>query len=257
MLGMFEPVCAPWQVGGVPEDFSFGEPPPDWDRMGPYLEKAMARVPVTEQIGIRKFFCGPESFTPDLLPIVGEAPELKNYFVAAGLNSIGILTGGGIGRTIAHWIIDGSPDIDVTGINIDRLHPYQANPEYRRDADGRVAGHGLPVPLPDPVDARRHAGCKRSPIYDRLAARGACFRDVSGWEGADWYAPEGVDPEVAELSWSRQHWFGLLGGRAPGHPQGRDRDGHVVHGQVPRPGRRRGALLELHLSQPRRRRARP
>ena len=84
MLGLFEPVCAPWRVDGIPPDFSFGELPPDWDRMSPYLETTMARVPIAEQIGIRKFFCGPESFTPDLLPIIGEAPELKNYFVAAG-----------------------------------------------------------------------------------------------------------------------------------------------------------------------------
>lgn len=94
MIGLFEPVCAPWNVGKIPNDFSFGEIQPDWDRMGPFLEKAMSRVPITGEIGIRKFFCGPESFTPDLRPIVGEAPELKNYFVAAGLNSIGILTGG-------------------------------------------------------------------------------------------------------------------------------------------------------------------
>jgi 4-methylaminobutanoate oxidase (formaldehyde-forming) len=207
MLGMFEPVCAPWNVGGVPEDFSFGELPPDWDRMGPYLEKTMARVPVTEQIGIRKFFCGPESFTPDLLPIIGEAPELKNYFVAAGLNSIGILTGGGIGRTIAQWITDGSPDVDVTGMNIDRLHPYQANPEYRATRTVESLGLVYATHYPfRPVSTAR--GARVSPIYDRLAARRACFRDVSGWEGADWYAPEGVEPEVGALTWGRPHWFG-------------------------------------------------
>jgi glycine/D-amino acid oxidase-like deaminating enzyme len=98
MIGLFEAVCAPWHVDKIPQSFSFGEIPPDWDRMAPYLERAMARVPVSIEAGVKKFFCGPESFTPDLLPIVGEAPELKNYFVAAGLNSIGILTGGGIGR---------------------------------------------------------------------------------------------------------------------------------------------------------------
>ncbi|MEA2751346.1 MAG: hypothetical protein QOI41_5489, partial [Myxococcales bacterium] len=122
MIGLFEPICAPWKVEGVPADFSFGEITPDWDRMGPYLEKAMSRVPISLETGVRKFFCGPESFTPDLQPIVGEAPELKNYFVAAGLNSIGILTGGGLGRVMAHWIINGRPDVDVTGMNIDRLH---------------------------------------------------------------------------------------------------------------------------------------
>ena len=97
MLGLFESVCAPWQVDAIPEDFSFGTLPPDWDRMAPYLEKAMERIPVSLEVGVQTFFCGPESFTPDLAPIVGEAPELRNYFVAAGLNSIGILTGGGIG----------------------------------------------------------------------------------------------------------------------------------------------------------------
>ncbi|HLK45493.1 MAG TPA: FAD-binding oxidoreductase, partial [Acidimicrobiales bacterium] len=85
MVGLFEPVCAPWKVEGVPPDFSFGELNPDWDRMGQYVEKAMRRVPASLDVGIRKFFCGPESFTPDLQPVVGESPELRNYFVAAGM----------------------------------------------------------------------------------------------------------------------------------------------------------------------------
>jgi 4-methylaminobutanoate oxidase (formaldehyde-forming) len=175
--------------------------------MAPYLETTMSRVPITSQIGIRKFFCGPESFTPDLLPIVGEAPELKNYFVAAGLNSIGILTGGGIGRTIAQWITDGSPDVDVTAMNIDRLHPYQANPEYR--ATRTVESLGLVYACHYPNRPTRTARDARlSPIHHRLKAARACFRDVSGWEGADWYAPEGVEPEAGELSWGRPHWFG-------------------------------------------------
>ncbi len=207
MLGLFEPVCAPWKVEGIPADFSFGELPPDWERMAPYLERAMSRIPVCEQAGIKKFFCGPESFTPDLLPIVGEAPELKNYFVAAGLNSIGILTGGGIGRVIAHWIADGLPDIDVTAINIDRLHRYQANPEYR--ATRTVESLGLVYQTHYPGRAMRTArGAKLSPIHHRLVAQRAYFRDVSGWEGADWYAPEGAEPQAGQLSWGRPDWFG-------------------------------------------------
>ncbi len=207
MLGLFEPACAPWHVDGIPADFSFGELPPDWDRMAPYLETTMSRIPVVSKTGIRKFFCGPESFTPDLLPIVGEAPELKNYFVAAGLASPGILTGGGLGRAVAHWIVDGYPDIDVTSINIDRLHPYQANPEYR--ATRTVESLGLVYACHYPNRPTRTArGARLSPLHDRLAARRACFRDVSGWEGADWYAPEGVEPEAGELSWGRPHWFG-------------------------------------------------
>jgi 4-methylaminobutanoate oxidase (formaldehyde-forming) len=206
MLGLFESVCAPWRVDGVPEDFSFGQLPPDWDRMAPYLEKAMARIPVSMDAGVRTFFCGPESFTPDLQPVVGEAPELRNYFVAAGLNSIGILTGGGIGRALAHWIVNGRPDIDVTAINIDRLHPYQRNPEYR--ATRTVESLGMVYECHYPGRSMHTArGAKVSPLHQRLASHGAYFRDVSGWEGADWYAPAGVSPRVDELSWGRQNWF--------------------------------------------------
>ncbi|HEX5993876.1 MAG TPA: FAD-dependent oxidoreductase [Jiangellales bacterium] len=206
MLGLFETVCAPWRVDGIPENFSFGELPPDWDRMGPYLEKAMERIPVSMEVGVRKFFCGPESFTPDLQPIVGEAPELKNYFVAAGLNSIGILTGGGIGRALAHWIVDGRPDIDITGINIDRLHGYQSNPEYR--ATRTVESLGMVYQCHYPGRSMQTArNAKLSPLHHRLVEQRAYFKDVSGWEGADWYAPEGVEPKVEALSWGRQNWF--------------------------------------------------
>jgi 4-methylaminobutanoate oxidase (formaldehyde-forming) len=206
MIGLFEPVCAPWKVEGIPEDFSFGEITPDWDRMGPYVEKAMQRVPVSMEVGIRKFFCGPESFTPDLAPAFGESPELRNYFVAAGLNSIGIITGGGMGRILAHWILTGRPDVDVTQMNIDRLHPYQTAPEYRRTRT--VESLGLVYQCHYPTRSMQTArGAKKSAIYDRLAARGAYFRDVSGWEGADWYAPEGEAPDPGPLSWGRQRWF--------------------------------------------------
>ena len=206
MIGLFEPVCAPWMVNRVPEDFTFGEIEPDWDRMGPYVEKAMSRVPVSFETGIRKFFCGPESFTADLSPVVGEAPELRNYFVAAGLNSIGILTGGGLGRLMAHWIVNGRPDMDVTGMNIDRLHTYQSNPEYRRERT--VESLGMVYKAHYPTRALQTArGAKKSALHDRLAAKGAYFRDVSGWEGVDWFAPEGVDPKVDELSWGRMNWF--------------------------------------------------
>jgi 4-methylaminobutanoate oxidase (formaldehyde-forming) len=206
LVGLFEPVCAPWHVDRIPADFSFGEIPPDWDRMGPYLEKAMQRVPVTLQAGIRKFFCGPESFTPDLRPILGEAPELENYFVAAGLNSIGILTGGGVGRVLAHWIVDGDPGVDVTAIHIDRMHPYQANARYRRERTIESLGlvYKCHYPTMTPQTAR---GVKKSAIHDRLAAAGAYFREVSGWEGADWYAPAGSEPRVERHSWGRENWF--------------------------------------------------
>jgi 4-methylaminobutanoate oxidase (formaldehyde-forming) len=206
MVGLFEPVCAPWNVDRIPSDFSFGEISPDWDRMGPYVERAMQRVPITLETGIRTFFCGPESFTPDLAPIVGEAPGIDNYFVAAGMNSVGILTGGGMGRIVAQWIVDGRPDVDVTGFNIDRMQEYQLNPRYR--AERTVETLGMVYQTHFPGRSMQSArGVKRSPVHDRLAERGAYFRDVSGWEGADWYAPPGIEPVVEELSWGRQNWF--------------------------------------------------
>ena len=206
MLGLFEAVCAPWNVGRVPDDFAFGELAPDWERMGPYIEKAMGRVPISAEIGVKKLFCGPESFTPDLQPVVGEAPEVRGYFVAAGLNSIGILTGGGLGRAIAHWIVDGRPDVDVTGMNIDRLHGYQANPEYR--ATRTVESLGMVYQCHYPTRSMQTArNAKTSPLHDRLAARGAYFRDVSGWEGADWYGEPGRAPDPGPLTWGRPAWF--------------------------------------------------
>ena len=208
MVGLFEPVCAPWKVDAIPEDFSFGELPPDWERMAPFLERAMSRVPITAEVGMKKLFCGPESFTPDLRPIVGEAPELRGYFVAAGLNSIGVLTGGGLGRVLAHWIVTGSADVDITGFNIDRLHAYQANPEYRRQRTVESLGMVYKCHYPA-MSLSTARGVRKSPFHDRLAAAGAYFREVSGWESPDWYAMPGSPPDPGALTWGRPDWFPL------------------------------------------------
>ena len=202
MIGLFEKVCAPWKVEGIPHDTSFTTLQPDWDRMAPYVEAAMSRVPKSLETGIRTFFCGPESFTPDLSPIIGPAPEVRNYFIAAGLNSIGILTGGGIGRLVAHWIVDGDPGVDVTGMHPARLHPYQANPDYRRTRTVESLGMVYQTHFPDrSLQTARDA--KISPLHHRLAAQGAHFKDVSGWEGADWFAGHGAVADPGPLSWKR------------------------------------------------------
>ena len=206
MVGLFEPLCAPWKVEGIPDDFSFCELAPDWERMTPFLERAMSRVPITAQVGMKKFFCGPESFTPDLRPIIGEAPELRGYFVAAGLNSIGVLTGGGLGRVLAHWIITGHPDVDVTGFNIDRLHAYQANPEYRRQRTVESLGMVYKCHYPA-LSLTTARGVRQSPFHERLAAAGAYFKEVSGWESPDWYGTPGTKPDAGALTWGRPSWF--------------------------------------------------
>ena len=210
MIGLFEPVAKPWGMpkpgglGGIPEDFSFGEIAPDWDRMMPHLELAMKRIPIAKEAGIHKFFCGPESFTPDMGPLMGEAPELKNFFVAAGFNSLGILFGGGAGQIIAQWIVDGLPPVDVSDINIARMMPFQNNPKYLYDRTVELLGwQYISWPNLQPETAR---DARRSAMHDRLAAAGAYFGSSVGWEYPDWFAPHGVEPKV-EYSWRRQNWF--------------------------------------------------
>lgn len=206
LVGLFEPICAPWRIEGIPEDFSFGELPPDWERITPFLERAMSRVPITAEVGMKKLFCGPESFTPDLRPIVGEAPELRGYFVAAGLNSIGVLTGGGLGRVLAHWIVTGRPDVDVTGFNIDRLQAYQSNSEYLRARTVESLGMVFKCHYPY-ISLSTARGARRSPLHERLERAGAYFKEVSGWESPDWYGSPGTTPDPGPLSWRRPTWF--------------------------------------------------
>lgn len=206
MLGLFEPVAKPWGVDGIPADFSFGEIQPDWDRMMPYIEAAMERVPVLKTAGIRKLFCGPESFTADMTMLVGEAPELKNFYVAAGMNSLGILLGGGVGNTLAHWIVDGIPPLDVGEINIDRMLPYQNNQRYLSDRVVEILGLMYKETFPNSqLNTARNV--RKSILHEKLAERGAFFGSSAGWEYADWFATDGRKAEVEKYSWDRQNWF--------------------------------------------------
>lgn len=205
MVGMFEPVSEPWGMNGIPKDFSFGEIPPNWDRLMPYLEKAMHRIPIAKETGVHTLFCGPESFTPDMSPMIGEAPELKNFFVAAGFNSLGILLGGGVGQVVAQWIVDGYPPVDISSINIERMSPFRNNQRYLYDRTVEMLGWQYAEGWPN-LHFTSARGARRSPLHDRLANAGAWFGESDGWEFADWYAPPGVEP-VAKYSWKRQNWF--------------------------------------------------
>jgi glycine cleavage system aminomethyltransferase T/glycine/D-amino acid oxidase-like deaminating enzyme len=205
MVGLFEPRAAAWAVDGIPSTASFTTLKPDWDRMGPFLETAMARVPVTLDAGVRTFFCGPESFTPDLMPAVGEAPGIRGYFVAAGMNSVGILSAGGLGRVLAHWIIEGLPDVDVTGFDVARFRADQLEPSYRRDRTTEILGTVYAAHTPG-KQLRTARDRLLSPVHQRLVDDGGLLREVSGWEGADWFAGPGVEA-VAEPTWGRAPWF--------------------------------------------------
>ncbi|MEM8496546.1 MAG: FAD-dependent oxidoreductase [Pseudomonadota bacterium] len=206
MIGLFEPVAKPWNLERIPDNFCFGEIDPDWERMIPFLEHAYERVPEIRNLGIRKFFCGPESFTPDLAPLVGEAPELRNYFVACGMNSLGILSAGGIGRLLAQWIVDGRPDVDVTAINVNRFHSCQANQRYLGDRLVEVLGKMYEPHYPN-LGMKTARNVKRSILHERLVEAGAHFVESAAWEIADWYAPQGESAKIDNYSWGRQHWF--------------------------------------------------
>jgi 4-methylaminobutanoate oxidase (formaldehyde-forming) len=209
LVGFFEPVAGPWGMDGIPKDFSFGEIQPDWERMMPYIDIAMERVPILKNTGIHKFFCGPESFTPDGGPLLGEAPELKNFYVAAGLNSLGILQGGGVGKIIAQWIVDGYCPVESLHIDIARCFPFQGVQNYLTDRT--VETLGLQYQLIYPNTAMQTArNLRKTAIHEQLAKAGAFFVEGMGWEIPDWYAPPGVEAKVEKYTWGRQNWFEYL-----------------------------------------------
>ena len=210
LLGAFEPQAKPWGMDGIPEDFSFDQLPDDWQHFEPILEEALKRLPALSEAGIQLFFNGPESFTPDDRYHLGEAPELDNFFIAAGFNSIGIQSAGGAGKVLADWIVDGHPPMDLWDVDIRRTLPFQANPNYLHDRT--TEGLGLLFAMHWPFRQFETARSARlSPLHERLQDKNACFGELAGWERPNWFAPQGVDPAY-QYSYGRQNWFGFTAG---------------------------------------------
>lgn len=205
MLGAFEPVAKPWGMNGIRKDFEFDTLPEDWDHFMPILEMATNRMPLFETAGIHTFFNGPESFTPDDRYYLGEAPEVQGYWIAAGYNSIGIVSSGGAGQALAHWITEGEAPFDLWEVDIRRAQPFQKNRRYLKERVTETLGllYADHFPYRQMATAR---GVRRSPIHEHLKARGAVFGEVAGWERANWFANPGQDPEY-RYSWKRQNWF--------------------------------------------------
>ena len=205
LLGAFEPTAKPWGMDGIPEAFCFDQLPDDIEHFEPILEAAMRRMPVLRDVGIQTFFCGPESFTPDVRYHLGPAPELDGCFVAAGLNSIGIQSAGGIGRVLAAWIRDGHAPMDLWEVDIRRNLPFQTNRRYLRERVSESLGllYAMHWPYRQFETAR---GVRRSPFHDRLVAAGAVHGAAFGWERPNWFAPAGVEPRDT-YSYGRANWF--------------------------------------------------
>ena len=205
LLGAFEPHARPWAMNGIPDDFCFDEIAGSLEHFEPILEQAMVRMPALETAGLETFFCGPESFTPDVRYHIGQAPELDNCFVAAGLNSIGLQSAGGIGKVISEWIRHGHPPADLWEVDVRRNQPFQRNRKYLRERVSESLGLLYATHFPyRQYDTAR--GVRKSPLHDRLQAIGACHGEVAGWERPNWYAPE---PGLAryKYGYGRQNWF--------------------------------------------------
>ena len=205
MVGAFEPVAKPWGGDGVDDEHAFVTLPEDMDHFEPILANAISRVPLLETAGIQLFFNGPESFTPDNRYYLGEAPELKNLFMATGFNSIGIQSSGGAGLVLSQWIKYGHPPMDVSGMDIRRIHPFQSNSNYVRKRVTETLGllYAMHWPYRQVETAR---GVRRSPFHPYTDKLGAVFGEVNGWERPNWYALPG-QKRAYEYSYGRQNWY--------------------------------------------------
>jgi 4-methylaminobutanoate oxidase (formaldehyde-forming) len=205
LVGGFEPVAKPWMSPDrIPYPFEFALLEEDWDQFEVLMDSAVHRLPVLAETGIRKFYNGPESFTPDNQFVVGEAPELAGFFVAAGFNSVGIATAGGAGRALAEWIVEGRPTIDLISADIRRFSPLAGNNAWLRDRVVEVLGLHYAMPWPN-RELETGRPQRLSPVHDRVVRQGAVLGTRNHWERPNVFAPEGVPP-VLDYAWDRPRW---------------------------------------------------
>jgi glycine cleavage system T protein len=201
LFGFFEDDGKVWQPGGIPETSSFAQLPPDWDRLTPFMERAFHRFPVMNTAGIKTFFCGPESFTPDGGFVVGHSPDVENLYLATGMNSLGVLSGGGVGALVAELVTTGAASQDITALDPARQPVHEATRAFLGAripaALGYTFTHG-PLPQYHPDTAR---GVRRLALHDRYVAMGAQMVPLSGWE-----MPQVFGAPVPHL-FGRQPWF--------------------------------------------------
>ena len=206
VVGGFEPQAKPWVApDAVPDDFEFRLLPEDWDQFSILMENALLRIPALSHTGVKKFYNGPESFTPDNQFILGEAPELRNFYVAAGFNSVGIASAGGAGRALAEWIAGGEPSTDLSAVDIRRFAAFHGNNQWLHDRVGEVLGLHYAVPWPN-RELNTARPLRRSPAYHLLKQANACFGSRMGWERANFFAPPGEQPRIC-YSWGKQNWL--------------------------------------------------
>ena len=207
LVGIFEGKSIPAfsKTNRVPNDFSFGEFPENFDHFEPYLEASFKRVPLLKSAGIRKFFSGPESFTPDTNTLLGEVPEIKNFFVCCGFNSIGIGSGGGAGKATAEWMMNGHVNEDLFIYDIKRFQKFHSKLKFVTERITETLGdlYGMHWPYKQHKTSRNQ---KLFPYHEELKKAGACFGVSSGYERPLWFALNNEKPEF-KYSYNYQNWY--------------------------------------------------
>jgi len=209
LMGGFEPDATPWlqsaaHRGGIPENFEFQLLPDNWDAFSVLMDNAMVRVPALAEARIKAFYNGPESFTADNNFIVGPAPGLANLYVGCGFNSMGIASGGGAGKALAEWIVQGEPTLDLWPVDIRRFASLNANERWLPDRIKEVLGMHYKMPWPN-RELESARPFRRSPLYAQLRGAGACFGSKMGWERANFFAPT-PEQAVIDYGWGHQNW---------------------------------------------------
>ena len=209
VMGGYEPNPLPWAVDGIPEDFEFSLLEDDWDHFEQLMEQALVRVPALEAAGVKAMTNGPESFTPDGNFILGEAPEVRNFFVGAGFNAFGIASGGGAGNVLADWVVHGEQPMDLWTVDIRRFSAMHREDTWVRERT--LEAYGKHYTMAWPAEEYESGRPRlKSPLYNRLALRGACFGSKLGWERPNWFARKDEEP-VDIYSFGRQNWFDAVG----------------------------------------------
>jgi len=211
LVGFFEAVARPWPPKGqeIPKEFSFSELPGDLEHIEPQLKLAFRRVPALNKVGIKLFFCGPESFTSDSRALMGPTAEVRGLYVATGFNSYGILSSGGAGKVMAAWLTEGIPPLAMTAMHAQRTMAFQANSRYMQDRVGEALGFNMSLHWPG-HQLRTARNIRHSPVHDRVLAAGAVMGERAGWEIPLYFdTPGAALPKVPSLAY--QEWFPRLG----------------------------------------------
>ena len=208
VIGAFEPDAKVWDAFGPEGDRPFLELPEDWHQFLPFMEGALELIPSLAEAGIQHFMNGPESFTNDTRPLIGQTPDVDGLFVAAGLNSVGIMSSAGIGHVLADWMVDGAAPMDLWEVDIARADPKAADTAHIRTRMEEAVGDAFALhwPFKQPKAGR---GLRKSVLHDHWARSGAVFGLAAGWERGLWFAQTREERDLP-YSVGDQPWYPLI-----------------------------------------------